>query len=618
MSFTDITQFLPKNEYDAAVNAASPSAANPFATMADIGANNEWSEILANGNTSGANNVIINQPQLLIFEGGAFGSNNNHFIARGSGGLGAEDEFWVTGDKSIHLRIRNTTNDSQAYLDRFGGWYSVDETGSETIGIVPKGQRINFVSSSGSLSNSNIDASGMTGNRLWTLPDASGTIALTTDYTLANVLSNGNTTGANDISINSGQNLVMGDGFSNPASKVYWSANHYINYDEYVDDVLLINSTSGIEMRTSAHSASWTGATGMLFSGFGTGSYLLPGATTAQRTWTLPDATGTIALTTDSLATSSNLQTVLTNGNATGTQDIVFSDGRYAKFSDGGSFYVNVKGPASVTTSDKTVLFQDASGTVALTSDLSGYLPLTGGTLTGELGVGDTATSSYTINAKTGAGGNTAAVFGWQQGSATQGVYGYASGASGKGVYGHAVGTSNPVGVQGAAISNGKITGIGGSFSTTGTGTTNIGIRVSASGATNNWAIDVTGGGILFADGVHFTIGQTTGTKFGTSTNDKIGFFDATPIIQPTAITQTYSTTSATHAARTAATLTDSSGGTANTTVAAVSGSGADATINDNFADITAQINNLITDQQNTAQVVNLFLDKIQSLGLIA
>lgn len=39
--------------------------------------------------------------------------------------------------------------------------------------------------------------------------------------------------------------------------------------------------------------------------------------------------------------------------------------------------------------------------------------------------------------------------------------------------------------------------------------------------------------------------------------------------------------------------LTDSSGGSANNTVAAVSGSGADSTINDNFADLAAKVNEL-------------------------
>lgn len=41
-------------------------------------------------------------------------------------------------------------------------------------------------------------------------------------------------------------------------------------------------------------------------------------------------------------------------------------------------------------------------------------------------------------------------------------------------------------------------------------------------------------------------------------------------------------------------TLTDSSGGTANDTITAVSGSGADSTINNNFADLTAKVNFLL------------------------
>lgn len=424
MGLTDISRFLPNNQYDAAMNAASPSAANPFATVADVTANNELSEVLANGNTTGGNNIQITTGDAILFDTGE--SITSNLLASGLFGVQYSGTFTVAEDLSNYMQLAAT---------------------SGTLTLAYGGQlgTLNFA--------------GLSTARAWTLPDATGTIALTTDSlptssNLQTVLSNGNTTGANDISINSGQNLIMGDGFSSPASKVYWSANHYINYDEYVDDILLINSTSGIEMRTSAHSASWTGATGMLFSGFGTASYLLPGATTVQRTWTLPDATGTVALTTDSLATSSNLETVLTNGNSTGSQDLIFSDGRYAKFSDGGSFYVNVKGPATVSASDKTVLFKDEAGTVALISDITG------------LGSG---------------------------------------------------------------------------------------------------------------------------------------------------ITQTYSTATSTHSARTYSTLTDSTGGTADTTVAAVSGSGDDATINNNFADILAQLANLAADQQNTAQVLNQVIDNIQA-----
>jgi hypothetical protein len=35
----------------------------------------------------------------------------------------------------------------------------------------------------------------------------------------------------------------------------------------------------------------------------------------------------------------------------------------------------------------------------------------------------------------------------------------------------------------------------------------------------------------------NFTFGTTTGTKFGTATSQKIGFFNATPIVQPAAVT---------------------------------------------------------------------------------
>lgn len=45
--------------------------------------------------------------------------------------------------------------------------------------------------------------------------------------------------------------------------------------------------------------------------------------------------------------------------------------------------------------------------------------------------------------------------------------------------------------------------------------------------------------------------------------------------------------------------LTDNSGGTTDGTVAAVNGSGADAAINDNFAELAAEVNGIITTLQN-------------------
>lgn len=98
------------------------------------------------------------------------------------------------------------------------------------------------------------------------------------------------------------------------------------------------------------------------------------------------------------------------------------------------------------------------------------------------------------------------------------------------------------------------------------------------------------------------------------STN--IGFFNVTPAARPAAYTQTYATASRTHSNLTAATLTDSTGGTANTTLVAISGTGDDANVNNNFADLAAQVNALLTDITNVKQVLNSVIDDDQTLGL--
>jgi len=82
------------------------------------------------------------------------------------------------------------------------------------------------------------------------------------------------------------------------------------------------------------------------------------------------------------------------------------------------------------------------------------------------------------------------------------------------------------------------------------------------------------------------------------SSADGVGFFNATPVVQPSAYTQTYSTADKTHAARTAP--------------AAGTGSGADATT---FSG--AECDALVADQQDTAQALNSLIDDLQALGLI-
>ncbi len=99
-----------------------------------------------------------------------------------------------------------------------------------------------------------------------------------------------------------------------------------------------------------------------------------------------------------------------------------------------------------------------------------------------------------------------------------------------------------------------------------------------------------------------------------------IGLWGVTPTTRPTAFTQTYSTATKTHSALTSATLTDSSGGSTDNTVAAVSDNSEttnNTTINDNFAEVTEEINALRVDMENTKQVLNQVIDDLQSYGAL-
>lgn len=117
----------------------------------------------------------------------------------------------------------------------------------------------------------------------------------------------------------------------------------------------------------------------------------------------------------------------------------------------------------------------------------------------------------------------------------------------------------------------------------------------------------ITGGGELELDGALNHDGTT------------VGFYGVAPATQPTAYTQTYSTATKTHASPTATALTDSSGGSASQTLAAITGGGAaceNATKNA-VASIADEVNKLITDLANVKQVVNQILDDLQTQGLL-
>jgi len=106
------------------------------------------------------------------------------------------------------------------------------------------------------------------------------------------------------------------------------------------------------------------------------------------------------------------------------------------------------------------------------------------------------------------------------------------------------------------------------------------------------WVTLVEFGGIALADAGNITAGTTTGTKIGTATAQKLGFWNATPVVQQNHIADPAASQDS---------LTDNSGGAADTTITAVT---AAATITDSSGgvdpgdDTIAAVtnNNAITD----------------------
>jgi hypothetical protein len=88
-------------------------------------------------------------------------------------------------------------------------------------------------------------------------------------------------------------------------------------------------------------------------------------------------------------------------------------------------------------------------------------------------------------------------------------------------------------------------------------------------------------GNLTINDTFNVVLATGTGTKIGTAAGQKLGFYNATPVVQPAGANQ--------------AALTNSTGGTADGTLAAVSGTGDDADINNNFTELHTLLNEIRT-----------------------
>jgi len=189
-------------------------------------------------------------------------------------------------------------------------------------------------------------------------------------------------------------------------------------------------------------------------------------------------------------------------------------------------------------TADRTFTLPNATGTLALTSDLSGYLPLTGGTLTGGLN-GTTGTFSGIVTtpqvkASTSAGlsinansGTQVADFG-AGGSANITFFGGLSGTSAS--FSSTVTGSSLIKSGGTAA---QILAADGSVITAGTNITISGGTISSSGGGGGMAIggsitSATAGSVLFA-GASGVLAQNNANFFWDNTNSRLGIGTATP-----------------------------------------------------------------------------------------
>lgn len=124
--------------------------------------------------------------------------------------------------------------------------------------------------------------------------------------------------------------------------------------------------------------------------------------------------------------------------------------------------------------------------------------------------------------------------------------------------------------------------------------------------------------GVTISDGVNIVLGTSSGTKFGTATSQKIGFFNSTPATKRGAYTQTYSTADKTHAAFTSADLTGITSSTTGSALAEPSVAYVQAEIQQNFRRIQDQFVALRADVDDAKQLINAVIDDLQVFGFVA
>ena len=127
-------------------------------------------------------------------------------------------------------------------------------------------------------------------------------------------------------------------------------------------------------------------------------------------------------------------------------------------------------------------------------------------------------------------------------------------------------------------------------------------------------------GNVTMGDADNIILNTTTGTKIGTAVGQKIGFWNVTPVVQPAAAGQ------AAAAAQTQDAVTDSTGGSVSTTLAAITAPAADATtsltadmtaVKNALASIAAQLAKIRTDVANIKTLQDASRTALVNTGLM-
>lgn len=255
----------------------------------------------------------------------------------------------------------------------------------------------------------------------------------------------------------------------------------------------------------------------------------------------VPSASLNVRVSAGSFISSSGVFTAYAG---TASQAVTTATTNYLYLTDGGTLAVNTTGFPAATNQIKIATVVAGATTITSITDsrtaynaaggTSPYLPLSGGTLTSALTV---STGGITITA----GGLTV--------------------------------TAGGLTVTAGATAVQALTSATGITITTG------GLTVTA-GTTSTQAVSI-GGDVTVADAKNLILNTTTGTKIGTAVGQKLGFWNATPIVQPASASQ--------------AALTDSTTGTASTTLADVTATPTQTLINNNFASIAALLDAIRT-----------------------